>query len=386
MLALGLATSPARAQDEEDGRGYLQSLIEDNLSVAGREVRITGFAGALSSNATLDELTIADDQGIWLRLRDVSLVWTRTALLRGRLQVNSLTASEITLSRLPEGEETVKPEDAEATPFSLPELPVSINIGEVSAETLTLGAPILGEEIRLSLSGSLSLGEGEGTADIDVTRLDGRGEITLDAGFDNESRVLALDLTLDEAPGGIAATLLKLPDSPAIALTLQGEGPLDDYTADLALATDGTDRLTGRVALDGTDAGGMAFDASLDGDLTPLMAEQYRAFFGARARSLSGHQRRRRRARYRPAARLGSTARPRRHARARRARLADAVQPDRRYRRRGGPVRLPVAGPPIMLGRATLDARYDAATGEDWTADIALTDFAQPDLRSTAPR
>jgi translocation and assembly module TamB len=381
VLGLGLASAPARAQDEEDGRGYLQALIEDNLSVAGREVRITGFAGALSSNATLDELTIADDQGIWLRLRDVSLVWTRTALLRGRLQVNSLTAGQITLSRLPEGEETVKPEDAEATPFSLPELPVSINIGEVSAETLTLGAPILGEEIRLSLAGSLSLGSGEGTADIQVTRLDGRGEITLQADFDNETRVLALDLGLDEAPGGIAATLLKLPDSPAIALTVQGEGPLDDYTADLALATDGTDRLTGRVALDGTEAGGMVFEANIDGDLTPLMAEQYRAFFGGQsAVALSGRS-----------GADGALDIDRLRVSAAQLDLDGTLALDAggwptRFTLTGdigddaGPVRLPVAGPPVTLGRATLDASYDAATGEDWTADIALTDFSQPDL------
>jgi len=385
VLALCLATSPARAQDDDqedrEGRGYLQSLIEDNLSVAGREVRITGFAGALSSRATLDELTIADDQGVWLELRDVTLDWTRTALLRGRLQVNSLTASEITLSRLPVGEETVKPADAEATPFSLPELPVSINIGEVSAETLTLGAPILGEEIALSLAGSLSLGGGEGTADIDVQRLDGRGEITLEASFDNSSRVLALDFTLDEASGGIAATLLKLPDSPAIALTVQGEGPLDSYTADLALATDGTDRLTGRVALDGTEDGGMAFDANLDGDLTPLMEQQFRAFFGAEtALELAGTRG--------PDGALDiETLRLAAAQLNLEGRLAlDAAGWPRRFDLTGrigngnGPVRLPVAGPPVTLGQADITANYDADQDNRWRARIGLSDFAQPGL------
>lgn len=380
-LALTLVAGPVHAQDE-DGRGYLQSLIEDNLSGAGREVRISGFAGALSSRATLDTLTIADEQGIWLELRDVALDWTRTALLRGRVQVNSLTAAEITLSRLPESEAPVTPEDAEATPFSLPELPVSINIGEVSADTLTLGAPILGEEVALSLFGGLSLGGGEGSAEIEVTRLDGRGEITLDAGFDNETRVLALDLTLDEASGGIAATLLNLPDSPAIALNVQGEGPLSDYTADLSLGTDGIDRLTGRVALAGTDAGGTAFEANLDGDLTPLMEEDFRAFFGGdTALTVAGLRG--------PDGALEIDT----------LRLAaaqldldgtialDAEGWPVRFDFTGNigdgtvPVRLPVAGPPVTLERATLAANYDSATDDRWTADIALTDLSQPDLR-----
>ena len=43
-LAATLAT-PAAAQD--DDRGYLTALLEDNLSGAGRDVTITGFAGVL---------------------------------------------------------------------------------------------------------------------------------------------------------------------------------------------------------------------------------------------------------------------------------------------------------------------------------------------------
>ncbi len=46
---------------QEDGKSFLEGWLETNLSGAGRDVRVTGFSGALSSQATLDELTIADD-------------------------------------------------------------------------------------------------------------------------------------------------------------------------------------------------------------------------------------------------------------------------------------------------------------------------------------
>jgi len=380
-LALTLLAAPLHAQEGEDGRGFLQSLIEDNLTGAGREARIAGFAGALSSQATLETLTIADDDGVWLRLGDVTLDWTRSALLAGHVEVNSLSAAEITLSRLPGGEAPVTPEDAEATPFALPELPVSVNIGEISAETLTLGAPILGEEIQLELFGSLSLGSGEGTVDVAVNRLDGRGEISLEAGFDNDSRVLGLDLTLDEAPGGIASTLLNLPDSPAIALTVQGEAPLDDYAADLRLATDGTDRLTGRLTLQGTDEG-MRINAGLDGDLTPLMATDFRRFFGSESSlSLTGTR-----------APDGALDIDRFSLSA--AQLAldgtlalDAAGWPTRFDLSGNigdgttAVRLPVAGPPVTLEEAILSARYDADQGDRWRATVGVTDLNQPDLR-----
>jgi translocation and assembly module TamB len=85
----------AAAQTTSDERSYVQAFLEDNLSDAGREVRITGFAGGLSARATIDELTIADANGVWLTLRDVVLDWDRGALLRGRLEIGELSAKEL---------------------------------------------------------------------------------------------------------------------------------------------------------------------------------------------------------------------------------------------------------------------------------------------------
>ena len=98
LLAVLLPTA-AFAQDDDGG--FLERLLEDNLSGAGRDVQIRGFAGALSSQATIEQLTIADGQGVWLTLEDVVLDWSRLALLRGRVEVNSLTAGSIMLPRLP---------------------------------------------------------------------------------------------------------------------------------------------------------------------------------------------------------------------------------------------------------------------------------------------
>ncbi|SEK97470.1 autotransporter secretion inner membrane protein TamB [Roseovarius azorensis] len=383
LLLAGLA-APLSSQTEAEDRGLLQRLIEDNLSAAGREVRITGFRGALSSQASLDEMTIADDSGVWITLREVTLDWTRSALLRGRIEVNRLSAREIDLPRLPQTEETLSPEMAEAKPFSLPDLPVSVDIGEISADTLTLGAPILGEEVALRLLGRLSLGSGEGAARIDVTRLDGRGELILDAAFANETRVLALDLSLREDAGGIAATLLNLPDRPALELSVMGEAPLSDYAADIRLASDGEPRLTGAVTIRAEgppETPGNRFTANLSGDLTPLFAPEYRPFFGPDSQlaltglrradgaldisefTLSAAQ-----------LNLGGTL------------SLDAAGWPTGFALTGQvgdgqtPVRLPLSGQPTRLLRADLDARFDAARGDRWRARIALDRLEQADL------
>jgi len=383
-LVFGLAAGQvtAQAQDETDeGGGFLERLIEDNLSGADRDVRITGFAGALSSQATLDTLTIADADGIWLRLEDVTLDWTRSALLRGELKVNRLDARAITLARLPESERRITPEMAEAQPFELPDLPVSVEIGQIRAGTLTVGAPVLGEEVRLELIGNLFLAGGEGAASIDVTRLDGRGKISLDARFDNADRMLAIDLALDESEGGIAATLLSLPGEPAVNLSIAGEAPLSDYEADLRLATNGTERLTGKFTLTAPEGADTRFGARLSGDITPLLASEYRPFFGKDSRmTLSGT--------------LGAAGTTDIDVfRLTTSQLAlegslslDAAGWPDNFQLNGSigsgatPVRLPVAGSPVTLGNATLEARYNAARGDRWTARLAISEIAQQGL------
>ena len=381
-LALALLAPPVAAQDDADGGGFLERTLEDSLSGAGREVTITGFAGALSSQATLDEMTIADADGVWLRLSGVTLDWTRSALLRGRVEVNRLAADEIALLRTPLPGPALDPAIAEARPFALPDLPVSVRIDALVAETIILGAPVLGDEVRMTLEGALRLGDGAGEARLVAERIDGaRGTVDLDAGFDNDSRVLALDLALDEGPGGIAATLLGLPGRPAVALGIAGEAPLDAYAADLRLATDGTERVTGRVTLDGDDSGATRFEARLDGDITPLVAAEFRPFFGGdSALALDGTRQ--------PDGAL-DIGRLRLSA----AQLAldgslalDAAGWPRRFDLSGeigtgaGPVRLPVAGPPVTLDRATVSARYDAAQGDRWRARAVVAGLARPGL------
>lgn len=385
-LLIAALAGPLAAQTaaETAERGVLQRLLEDNLSAAGREVRITGFRGALSSQASVETLTIADETGIWITLSDVTLDWTRSALLRGRLEVNRLSARAIDLPRLPQTGKPLSPERAEARPFALPDLPVSVNIGEISAETLTLGAPVLGEEVALSLSGNLSLGAGQGAARIDVTRLDGRGALILDASFANTSRILALDLSLDEAPGGIAATLLNLPDRPALALTIQGEAPLADYAADIRLASEGAPRLAGRVTIRAEgppEAPDSRFTAHLSGDLTPLFQPAYRPFFGPNSQlALTGLRRA-----------GGALDIETFTLTAAQLDLSGALSLDAAGWPTGFdltgqlgdgtmPVRLPLSGPPTEVRQASVTARFDAARGDRWRAELSLTGLEQPDL------
>lgn len=372
LAALLLAALPVTAQEaEEDGGTFLEGLLERNLSGAGRDVRITGFAGALSSRATLEEMTISDAEGVWLTLRGAELDWNRGALVRGRLEVQALTAETLVIARRPVPEDGALP-SAAAGGFGLPELPVAVQIGQLAVGRVSLGPSVLGTPVELEVDGGLSLAGGAGAARLAVTRLDGpAGAVSLNASFANDTRQLDLALSVQEEAGGIAAELLKVPGAPSLDFSVAGAGPLSDFTADVSLATDGTVRLAGQVVL-AAEGEAQGFAADLAGDLAPLFAPEFRGFFGDRVAlvargardadggtvldrltldsaslSLSGR------------GRLAPDGLPERLALT--GRIADPE---------GGRVRLPLAGDPTEIDRATLDLTFDAAAGEAWAGEV----------------
>ena len=281
------------AQSAEQDKDYITTYLEEALSDAGSTVVITGFKGALSSRATLESLTIADDSGVWLTMKDAVLDWNRASVLQGNIQINEISAASLELLRLPgTAEATVRPE---ARSFAIPELPVSVNIGAISVKKVSLGEPVVGVAAVASVTGALIIAEGEGEAKLTITREDSTaGIFKLEAAFSNATRILALNASLREAADGIVANLISLPGTPPLDLTITGEDMIDNFAANVVLKTDGRPRLTGRIltlaneaAQDGASDEGApnrTVEADIKGDLTSLFAPQYRDFLGTNVR------------------------------------------------------------------------------------------------------
>lgn len=370
---------------QADDRSYLTALLEDNLSGAGRKVTVTGFAGALSSRATIQQLTIADDQGIWITLDDVVLDWSRTALLSGEVIINELSASTITLARLPDqGEEELTPE-AQPFTFALPELPVSVDIGEIRADQVVLGESVLGQALQGTLSAKMHLANGEGSGTLLIERQDDGpdGKIGLQASFVNETGLLILNLDAAEGADGIFANLLDLPGTPAAGLSLQGQGRLDDFAATFRLESDGEARLSGPITVKRSDSGQTDFAARLAGNPAPLFLPGYADFLGtalklnvsgsslpdgalqlqtielaSKALNLSGR------------VNLAADHLPA---------LIDITAalraPD------GTQVLLPLSGPnETRVTSAVIALKFDAAAASDWTAEVDLKGLDRPEM------
>src|SRR3712207_1800764 len=127
LLVAGLlAAAPAAviAQQDESAPapnpGWIAGKIQELLSGPGRTVRIGGIDTSWRLDVALRDLTIADEQGVWLTVDRAALDWTPTALLRRDFRITGLTVDTMTVERLPKGEEEPPPSDE---PFSLPRLP-----------------------------------------------------------------------------------------------------------------------------------------------------------------------------------------------------------------------------------------------------------------------
>ncbi len=380
LLALILALAPITAAAQSDAdRGYIQGLLEDAFSGEGRSVRIKGFAGALSSRATIDTLTIADADGVWLTARGVAMQWNRAGLLAGRVDIAELTAQSLDIPRAPLPAADALP-TPEARPFALPDLPVSLRVGTLRIDSVTLGAALLGQAAQVQLTGSAALSAGTGAVALDATEARG-GALILSGQFDNATRRLVLDLSLREPAGGMVSTLIGLPGAPALDLTLQGDAPVEDFAARLRLATGGTERLTGTATLatlrdptDPTAPPGWQFAANVAGDAASLFAPEYRAFFGpnvqlstAGTRTATGALVLDRLQLTADALRISGTAALDPDGWPQRLNLTADLAPPA-----GGSVLLPLAGAETRVTAGRFKLAFDAGAGEAWSLDAAL--------------
>lgn len=250
--------SPSQAQSDQS---VLASLVSRLLSTPTTRVSIGSIEGALSSNAVIRDIRIEDRDGLWLTLDRARLVWSRTALLRGRLDVDELEIDHLRFLRrpLPSEEESVSVSNEPI----LPELPVKVIVRKFALQELFLGEPVLGTEARLAAQGSAELGSPSEGLDLTFAaqRLDAPGRLSIRLGYVPQTNRLALDLTHQEPAGGIAARLLNLPDLPPVDLKIAGEGPLSDFAARLDFSAGPTIGAAGTTTVRRADA---AYDLGVD--------------------------------------------------------------------------------------------------------------------------
>ncbi|WP_295962631.1 translocation/assembly module TamB domain-containing protein [uncultured Bartonella sp.] len=272
-------SSPAGHDTDAAEKSWVLSFIESKISSPNRQIRFAGIEGALSSNATIGSITIADRQGVWLKITNAKLDWNRLALLRGQVSINELSAEKIDIFRKPLPDSSAPSPQSKG--FSIPDLPVAISIKSLDAKKVTFGEPLFNLPSEVSLQGGITLADGDLVAQLVMKRLDKAGNFNVLANISNSTNKAKIDIEVSEPENGIVANLLKIKNRPAVALIAKGEGPLDNFELGLAMKAGADPVLNGKFKLQGTESG-KSINVNLSGPIVLLMPDEYRAFFGAR--------------------------------------------------------------------------------------------------------
>ncbi|WP_295950037.1 translocation/assembly module TamB domain-containing protein [uncultured Bartonella sp.] len=272
-------SSPAGHDTDAAEKSWVLSFIESKISSPNRQIRFAGIEGALSSNATIGSITIADRQGVWLKITNAKLDWNRLALLRGQVSINELSAEKIDIFRKPLPDSSAPSPQSKG--FSIPDLPVAISIKSLDAKKVTFGEQLFNLPSEVSLQGGITLADGDLAAQLVMKRLDKAGNFNVLANISNSTNKAKIDIEVSEPENGIVANLLKIKNRPAVALIAKGEGPLDNFELGLAMKAGADPVLNGKFKLQGTESG-KSINVNLSGPIVLLMPDEYRAFFGAR--------------------------------------------------------------------------------------------------------
>ncbi|MGI8568240.1 MAG: translocation/assembly module TamB domain-containing protein [Methylocella sp.] len=233
FLGLGLLVAEGFAADED--KGVLADLISRALSTPTSSISIGGIDGALSSDATVRDIKVADRDGVWVTVNRIRIVWRRLALLQRRLEIDKLDIDQINIARKPVPSDA--PVAGEDRPL-LPELPVTIEIKQFSLARVDLGEAVLGVASVFSTGGNAKLGPpSEGLQlFLDGQRLDRPATLNVRLNLVPDGQRLNCTVHLDEPAGGILSHLANIPGQPAVKFDIGGTGTLDAFNAKLAFA------------------------------------------------------------------------------------------------------------------------------------------------------
>ncbi|WP_454621178.1 translocation/assembly module TamB domain-containing protein [Bradyrhizobium cenepequi] len=269
VAVLGIVLYGMTSGSGENQQDVLAGLISRTLSTPATEVHVGALDGVLSSDATVRDVTITDKDGLWLKLDKARLVWRRSALLLGRLEIDRLEIGTLEVRRKP------LPSDQPAAQSDqpiLPDLPVKVQVKAFDLHALTLGQSILGEALSVTATGNTELGSpAEGLVfNLDATRKDFPGHFKAALAYVPQGNALTLNVTLDEPAHGLMSKLGHLPGEPPVTFALGGQGTLDSFRGALKLQAGPTIDATGTITLD-REGSGRVLATRLSSHLGPLL-------------------------------------------------------------------------------------------------------------------
>ncbi|TNE37160.1 MAG: hypothetical protein EP348_06070 [Alphaproteobacteria bacterium] len=281
LLLLLLLGGTYAALRTEAGKDFLVRQIESAASEPGVQALELGrIRGNLFSEFTLTGLTVADKDGIWLALEDLSVSWSPLALLKDRLEIGHITAVRLSVARAP----VLPPDDGKPAETG-GSLPFGLSLKKLQIKEIALAAPLVGKAMTFALDMKIEGKErGALQSHLDLRETDGgASRLNGDVAFTPETGGLDVDIELAEPEGGLIARSLDLPGLPPVAAALKGKGLLTAWNGKLTAAAGDLVNAAFDIRLRGEKdiridlSGGGRIDPKLTPDIPVLDGSRIRA-------------------------------------------------------------------------------------------------------------
>jgi translocation and assembly module TamB len=222
------------------GLGPAAPWVVDNFADGARvwrlgRINVDGVSGGWLGNLRAEHITIADDDGIWIEVRDVALDWRPHYILAGGVRLNDVRAASIVIHR---------------QPTLLPARPPSgasfdIRIGALHVDAIDLAEPVVGAAAAFTADLALTIdSKALEHFDFTLTRTDSDADRVIARYGADEDFALHVDAV--SAPGGVIARLLGIADE-GVRATANGAGDAQTGSAEYQADIGGAELLAGQI-------------------------------------------------------------------------------------------------------------------------------------------
>ncbi|RWX18876.1 filamentous hemagglutinin adherence factor [Rhizobium leguminosarum] len=259
------------------GARIVTEKIASTLSNRDMTIEVREPQGLLTGGLRAAEISISDTRGVFAEIHGVAIDWNPLALLTGTFHAKRFEIEAINVLRKPVRTLPSRPGAENSGGFALP---IKFDIDRVALPDIKLAAPVAGRAFALAAEGSLSANGDGGEAVVNVSRHavpDAR--LAADIAYAPAENRLRLKAQLSEPKGGLLAGFLGLPDSPAVNIDLDGQGPISDWKGKLQAALDGQQRAAIETRHQITADGLHHLDLKGGGDLSSLLPSAFRPLF-----------------------------------------------------------------------------------------------------------
>jgi translocation and assembly module TamB len=252
--------------------------ISSLVSTPDQTIRISRLKGVLSGRLRIEGVTLSDPDGTFGEIRNIAVDWSPLSLLTATFHAERIAIQSISLTRAPAESET--PAETKTSSGNGLSLPVNLKIDRIELPDIRLAEAFAGRDFSIAANGAINATSDRVGLNFAAHRQDLPDAMAeADIVYAPEQNELKLQASIAEPQGGLIARLLRLPGNPAVAMALDGNGPLSNWTGQLDGNVDGAPVISvnGKHTL--TENGRHRLELTGGGQLQEMLPPAIRPFF-----------------------------------------------------------------------------------------------------------